>query len=709
MSLVSISPSRKRFPSDQNSFGSYLEGSFYPSNQPSLNQTSVGDYEDITTSQYTVISPSHALESDLGDLRGRRRSTIPRKPITSPSKQKTTTFTASDIELLPLSEESHHLQRPHVGFPHQEWKPFMLRKGPAILLVVACWSLVVVLEVFRSQGSRRQGFSTDNNDLVQFIRYIPTTIVICLGFAWKSLVWDLKIVTPYSAMSRKPTSSDKSIWLNYIDSVEFVSFWSSVRNRHWAIFLALATGLLCGVLVPLANALTFISLNFPVHQTIQTNLNSQFSFENSLSDDNGTLSMSWDYKGGRPYAAIASSRLDNGKNSPWTVDDYAFESVDITPWKSLNATLSVKVQAFNANFNCKHVGYTVDASGTYPHIFADKQDLLAAGCDLKFPLDLIVASNEETTGLGWLNLTDCSGDGSDVRMLATVMDAEFVKRKFVRSNVAGLLCTPIYTQQEAQIQVNGTSGDVVGFSLVNKEPKSVGEIASLPVIVTYLNNPRTYISIPLLLDFVLKMLPVDENSQRAHVVSQAGPWNFNRPQATFKNVTRYASQYQNRDVFFDNLFGDRNVSEYIKDPDLLQRDVTSYASIVLAQVISSLARTEVSIPTAGSVTLTERRLLIRISVLRAMQSILIFMGLICGLCCTLLRPKSRLSEDPGNVAAVAIILSRSGREVERELQEKGAKDNAKGWILTQSQAGGTALECVNIPTSTIQESVCFRS
>lgn len=203
---------------------------------------------------------------------------------------------------------------------------------------------------------------------------------------------------------------------------------------------------------------------------------------------------------------------------------------------------------------------------------------------------------------------------------------------------------------------------------------------------------------------------MDENSQFAHLVYRGGTYNFKRPQATFTNVTLYAGEYKNRDVFFDGLFSiGRTGSDYVKNPALLQREVAAYASTIMTQVVNSLARKITSIPTSGSVTLFERRLLIRESVLRAMQAILIFMGVVCGLCCTFMRPKTKLSEDPGSIAAVSVILSRSRQDVEHEFQDKTAVDIGKGWVLSQSQVGGSALECEAIPTSKKQENVRLHS
>ena len=486
VSLMSNSPTRDRHHRrDSDNFGSFLHNSFFPSNQPlsSPNASEPPPSQRNSKPSYA----SHALDSDLGGIRTVRRSTIPRKPIPPPSKQD------SEIELRSLAEETPGAQAPLNSTKLKEWKPMMLRKGFAALLVSACVALVILLEILRFVAARRQGFSTDNKSFVQLIRYFPTVLVICLGFAWKSLVWDLKLITPYSILSKKPTST--GIWLDYIDTVEFVSVWKSARNRHWAIFLGLATGLLCGILVPLANSLTFIDLQFPVVENINTQLTSQFSFDHTLARDNGSLYIPWGYGAGAPYAALASSRMENGKNPPWTVDHYAFDSVDIASWNRQNSSVVVNSHAFHADFDCKKIRYKINnATESSPRINADNADLLAAGCKPNLQQTFAMATIDKVTEMGWLNVTDCSKDGTDIRMLATVMDTTFKEGYYtagsiIRTAATGLLCKPLYSLREARTQVNGTTGDILGFEFLDKEPKIINIGATLPVIVTYLNNP----------------------------------------------------------------------------------------------------------------------------------------------------------------------------------------------------------------------------
>lgn len=191
---------------------------------------------------------------------------------------------------------------------------------------------------------------------------------------------------------------------------------------------------------------------------------------------------------------------------------------------------------------------------------------------------------------------------------------------------------------------------------------------------------------------------MDPASQTTFLGPTAGPFESDKlPQVTLENATVYASGYNGRDPFFDQLLSrGRNVSDYLENPALLQSEVVDLSNSILTQVISSFARANVSREASGSVTLYESRLHVRKSSLRGMQAILAFMGVICGLCCTILRPKSRLTEDPAGLAAVSVILSASEKRVEQKLQEVVMSDTAStnealsGWRWLLSSKNGTS-------------------
>jgi len=200
---------------------------------------------------------------------------------------------------------------------------------------------------------------------------------------------------------------------------------------------------------------------------------------------------------------------------------------------------------------------------------------------------------------------------------------------------------------------------------------------------------------------------VDESSQSAYVLDKAGPFaSFQVPQATFKNYTEYASGYissgtSSMDPFFEQLFSsDRTASDYIANPLLFESEMSVLGNTLLTQIVSSFARANVSLPLDGYVTLHESRLLVRAGALRAMQGIVAFMGIAVILCCTVLRPQTRLTEDPGNLAAISVILSTSEASIEKKLAKevmsgtlasKEALDGSQ-WLLSHSESGHAVIQ-----------------
>jgi hypothetical protein len=123
------------------------------------------------------------------------------------------------------------------------------------------------------------------------------------------------------------------------------------------------------------------------------------------------------------------------------------------------------------------------------------------------------------------------------------------------------------------------------------------------------------------------------------------------------------------------------------------------ANTLLTQIANSFARANVSLPIDGSVTLHESRLLVRAAALRVMQAIIAFMDIVVVLCCTILRPKTQLEEDPGNLAALSVILSAPETSIQKKLEQevmsgtlatKESLDSSR-WLLSHSETGHTVI------------------
>lgn len=132
------------------------------------------------------------------------------------------------------------------------------------------------------------------------------------------MVSDIKKVTPWSNMSSKWAFSEDCVSLDYVTGLEILSVFTAFRRRHWAMFLALIGGLLCGISVALANSMVYVDLFAPSSRDATFIRDTRFNFKNSLVEatpDGYRYTFATDYSGSRPYAAVQASR-DSPNDSP---------------------------------------------------------------------------------------------------------------------------------------------------------------------------------------------------------------------------------------------------------------------------------------------------------------------------------------------------------------------------------------------------------
>lgn len=107
---------------------------------------------------------------------------------------------------------------------------------------------------------------------------MPTVGLITLGFAWKALVRDVKMVTPWSIMSGVWAKSSHSVVLDYITSLEISSILLAFRRRHWAVFVGPVVVFLSGALTALTHSLTYVRFFASASQKATFRKAPQFQF-----------------------------------------------------------------------------------------------------------------------------------------------------------------------------------------------------------------------------------------------------------------------------------------------------------------------------------------------------------------------------------------------------------------------------------------------
>lgn len=559
---------------------------------------------------------------------------------------------------------------------HREWIPIMLRPLSSGCLATYSVMLCIAFEVLSLVNSRQHGFPGSNLNLVRATRYVPTISVILLGFVWKGLLTDLKGITPWAAMNCGWTKATDCILLNYLDALEPTALIEAARHHHWALVLALLGDVLSGALVPLANALVYTTPNLHIAYDVDLAV-AGFNFNHTLMTTDGSITLPADYTGEKPYAGIASSLQANGQYPPWTTESYVFGPFNLSASSSSalipNGTLSGTTLAVTGLLDCSVLRNSIvfpdeifiDPVHTALNVVANSNDVLRANCSVPInqwvqPTTPNIADSNASTGFlfnttkqnetpcAWLNATACAANQSDIRLLFTLLQpygvyfanetSDTLKSGSVWRSMS-LLCSPQFTSQDAIVEVNASTAQVINYELTAYPPQSIDIGLSALGMAAFLNNPT------------------DPNTVTASLTADS----WEPRAATLASVIYGALAYRGLDPFGRQLLttNDRPFGEYFTNGTTLIEDVSALFASSMVQIIHSLALGNSTAPGRGTVTALESRLFVRQQALRSLQVLLGLLFAACTLCSTLLRPRTCLEEDPGTLGAVALILARS--------------------------------------------------
>ncbi|KAJ0416748.1 hypothetical protein BJY00DRAFT_221087 [Aspergillus carlsbadensis] len=540
--------------------------------------------------------------------------------------------------------------------PHQEWIPPSLRPMALAPLAVFAFGMIAALEVLHRISSTRV-LSAQNQTTLNLVRYLPTLGVILMGYAFKGIASALKKVTPWANMSGKWATGSNSVLLDYVNDLEIVAAFTALKRKHWAVAVGLIGAFLCGALVPVANALTYVDLFSLRNGTAMFTQVSAFSFDpDPLAMANGSLKIPWDSTGAKPYARAISEQLGYGPRGVWATADYAFDQFTFP--NVHNATVTAEVDAISATMDCQRLRFTVSL-GLRVEFSADQTDLEAVGCMRPYTAHARVYDDSDPVQypLAWLNVTQCSDqdDGDDVRVVAHYFTRTKQGENYTDSAITGFICSPRFATQRVNLSVNATTSDITAFSAVS-EPQPLALKTSTEALWIYLQNP----------------LDSDTQDLFGSAQVRGGPYNpTTRPLANVANITAAVNELayntdSTADPFMQVVLAGQP-EDVPLDVDVFEANMVDYAGNVWAAVISFLARTEVSNELPGTISITDQRIRVRTPVLRTFEALSALLGTLVIVFALGLRPRTMLRGDPGPLAAAGIILSVTDTNTEREM------------------------------------------
>ncbi|KAK7529276.1 uncharacterized protein J3D65DRAFT_177600 [Phyllosticta citribraziliensis] len=526
----------------------------------------------------------------------------------------------------------------------------MLRKSRAFPLAAYCWLFAASLQAMDLVFQKHDGIPVDDDHRYSIwaATYLPTAGVVILSFLWKPITNDLKKVTPWASMGGKWTKASQSILLDYNTKMEVLSVFHAARHRHFALFMALLVGFLCGALSVLANALTSVEPPAFRQESADFLINSTFSFNGTLVDSKGDIPYPANHLPTAPYASVAFYRLPGGHSAPWTLDSHAFESFTLLKNESgVDAIMTAEVESFATQFDCGLFNYSKENDDDDYLLIASSSDGMQSNCtqtlDSWYQLGPSSDGSLTNTTRAWLSVSQCKANTS--LLTATLANVYYDTENpssgahiFRVEPFVGLACTVDFQRQNVMIRVNGSNGNVERVALLETLP-GIDPILTTTQIWLYLNQVS---------------FPGVPNSP-------AGTYGSAEDVEEVQYFAEQLSRGSVMDTFFGLLTGGDSavLKSYIDDLKQFRLDVETLAAETITQVVSSRARERTSKQTLGTIQTMGQRLSLHRGLLRVLQLALVLIGCVVVLVATILRPRCLLFEDPGRLAGGALILSKS--------------------------------------------------
>ncbi len=502
------------------------------------------------------------------------------------------------------------------------------------------------------------------------------------------LVIEMKKVVPWAAMTNKWTKPEYSVLANYIDDIELLSVRNSLRRRHWSILVVLLGGFLSGSLTPFASGLFYVD---PIHESTSNATlvrTSRLKFNNSImAFDPLTRYVQ------QPIAALVGKSRYDSLLPPWTSNEYAFESFNLSD-RIQDVTLTTESVAFAGSLDCGVLKYdskvtrdwytenyaygdptlTTPGNMTDVELIPNEEDMVRNNCQIPPAMYPKVIFSRPRNGsvevlpAATLNVTQCSGTG-DMPLTMTIMTLLSEKGDdiSISFNTTGVLCRPRFNTRTVELSVNATTAEIVKIRNVSNTsvPVDIG-INSTRLSGAINRGGSTW---------MFSRGSFDYMEYESLVGFQDNYW-----AALLHSETGYApytpAGFVGRDPWFSMLSsGDvSKVRYYAANLTALSLDSSQLFQRTMAQIANFGFKSNDSSPVSGFVKVRKPRMTIQRSSLLFLQFTLGFLGIVAACCATILRPKTCLNEDPATLTGLSIITA-SSEEFQGQIMRKGHFDD----------------------------------
>ncbi|CAK41549.1 uncharacterized protein An13g01490 [Aspergillus niger] len=509
------------------------------------------------------------------------------------------------------------------------WSPVILRSVSLAVFGVLFICFIIVIEVLYSVSTQKKGLSTSEERYHYLWTYGPTAVFTIVAGFWGQVEYRTKQLMPWKFMIQEPKPATRSLLLDYVSDWNVVILFRALKQSSWAVVLAVLGTLLIKLITVVSTGL-FMLQNVYM-KDVPTTLMTQASFDaagfnGSKVDGTAAMVVAGAWWLNLPYPLGSTDRY---AFQPFTTSDKKLGTV--ANWTSGCSTQMCEYDELNMTLS-------TPSCSKYPFTSFQRSSSSVGG----YYADVFTATCTDTdtaNGLNDTRLIFAAAHWSDnsTKIQALVCSPTFrISQGSVSLLYGNQSVTSIqsYTNISGNSTIPGFEGIELGTGLVSSLSLAEDTLDTLNYVDTTTHSLTTY------------------------------QYNLSNPNSTYPSAFYLVA----------NLTSPHTMPDLL-NASILERVSRPTFNAMAAQIARQYLLSSADGNFAGTYSAHTQRVVVRelsVRIMEATLAVLIILTAALWIC----RPNRCTSRDPGTIAGLASILSRSPKVSERLTGCKNAQDLA---------------------------------
>ncbi|PWY77270.1 hypothetical protein BO94DRAFT_498710 [Aspergillus sclerotioniger CBS 115572] len=508
----------------------------------------------------------------------------------------------------------------------QMWVPVMLHSMTFVAFAVLFIIFIIVIEVLYSVSNRKDGLSSSQEKYHYLWTYGPTAVLTIVAGFWGQVEYRTKQLAPWKSMSQEPKPGSQSLLLDYVSDWNVVVMFRALRQSVWVVPLAVLGTLLIKLVTVVSTGLFMLQSVYM--EAVPTTLHTQASF-NAAGYDGAKVD-------GTAAMVVAGAWWLDLSYPVGSTDKYAFQPFTSKSQLGSQAVVSGTVDMFSADLQCD-VGTVTNWT----------QECTSQGCeDLQLNMTLSTPSCSKYPLSSFIRSTSCVGgyyaDVFSATCADTAADEQLIFAAAHWSEnlteIQTLICSPTYNITQGSVSLLYGNQSVVSL-----HPSNSSTYRTIPDLRPAELGTGLVSTMAGAEDTLDTLTYVDDSTTEG----RGYQYNFSDPNSTYPSGFYVVANLSSPHAMSDLL--DASILERVSRPAF-----TAIAAQIARQYLLSSADADFK----GTYSAHIQRVVVRELSARIMEAALAVLVVLTAML-WVWRPVRSTPRDPGTIAGLATILSRS--------------------------------------------------